>query len=374
MRSKRHKRVLKVALHTAIITVLAVALSNTLVYSFTSMLALKSSVEVKDYQISDLYTVVADKSLPKKNSNNVVLIAVDGLSREQITDVISMVNEASPRAIGVDIMFQYQYDGDSSLIAATSACNTVMTSVRCDDSTMVTSYFCDEAHESRLGFTNLEVTSPIDVVRYYRHKYKVNDSLFNSFATEVTIASGYDIGRCGTEVAYIYYPSLDFWVIEPNMLVEQPLECKEIMKDKIVLIGDMDNMQDMHPTPIGAMSGLQIQASVIETIIGKHNIKCTAAWINWAIAIFSCVLIVLFNLDLSKKKMAIGKLLFRLAQILLLYLFFWAGCMLFAKHNLCVDFAPALSTVAVGLLAYDIYFGLLALYKKIIVKINTQKK
>lgn len=362
------------AIHTVIITVLAVALSNTLVYSLTSMLALKSSVEVKDYQISDLYTVVADKSLQKKNSNNVVLVAVDGLSREQITDVISMVNEASPRVIGVDIMFQYKYDGDSSLIAVTSACNIVMASVRCDDSTMATSYFCDEAHKSRLGFTNLEVTSPIDVVRYYRDQYKVNDSLFNSFATEVTIASGYDIGRCDTEVTYIYYPSLDFWVIKPNMLVEQPAECKEIMKDKIVLIGDMENMQDMHPTPIGAMNGLQIQASIIETIIGNHYIKRSSAWITWAIAILSCVLIILFNLYLSKKNLAIGKFLFRLAQILLLYLFFWVGCMLFAKHDICVDFAPALSTIAVGLLAYDIYFGLLSLYKKIIVKFNTQKK
>ena len=353
-------------IHITVITLFSVVFSHTIIYSLTSMLALKSSVEVKDYQISDLYTVVADKSLQRKISSNVVLMAVDGLSREQITEVINIVHNASPKTIGVDIMFQYCYDSDSVLIAATSDSNIIMAAVRYDDTSMSTSYFCDNMHKSRVGFTNLEVSSPIDVVRYYRNQYNVNNSLFYSFATEVAIAGGYDIGKLDTETAFIYYPSLDFWVIEPHMLVEQPAECENIMKDKIVLIGDMKNLQDMHATPVGAMSGLQIQASIIETIIEKYDIKRSPTWTNWIIAIFSCVLIILFNLYLQDKNLAAGRLLFRLVQLVLLFLFFWAGCILFARHNLCIDFTLTLSTIAIGLLAYDIYFGLLALYKRII--------
>ncbi len=372
MRSKQHKRALKVALHTAIITVLAVALSNTLVYSFTSILALKSSFEVKDYQISDLYTVIADSTLPRNISDNIVLMAVDDLSRSAIAEVICFVKEADAKVIGLDLTFNQQYEGDSSLILATSYPSVVLAESfdPLDNFKIHGSYFCNSTHKAAKGLTNIKN----GVVRDFLTTFTLHDSVHRSFATEIARISGFDISKIGREELKIYFPSLDFWCIEPQMLIEQPEKCKGIMKGKIVLVGDMNDNHDMHQTPLGKKSGLWLLASMIETIIGKHDIKKVPMWINWTIAILSCILIVLFNLYLSSRSPVTGKLLFRLVQILLLYLYFWMGCMLFINYGICVDFAPALSTIAIGLLAYDIYFGLLAMYKKIIVKFNTRRK
>ena len=368
MENNSHGKILRVAIHTVVITLLAVVLSNTLIYSFTSIVALKSSIEVKDYQISDLYSAVSDRNPIRTLSDDVILVAVDALSREQITDVIQVVNSASPRAVGVDILFEYPHVEDSALISVTSAANMVMAAVRYDDTTMLTSYFCDDMEASRVGITNLEVSSPIDVVRCFRTQYMVWGIPYNSFASKVATVGGYEAASAVRDGSYIYFPGLEFRVVEPWMLAEQPERCDSLLKDKIVLIGDMENMQDMHRTPVGTMSGLQIQASIIETIVKGHDIQRTSVWVDWAVAILSCVLLVLVNMFLSGKNLATGKLLLRLAQILLLYLYFWAGCELFARYGLSVDFAPALSMIALGLLAYDIYFGCLVLYKKLIIK------
>lgn len=370
MKTNKHRKALLVAIHTSIITILAVALSYTLIYSFTSMLALKSSVEVKDYQFSDLYNVVTDKSVQRRVSDNVVLLAVDGLSREAIAEVINFARDAQPKAIGVDIIFEHQYEGDSTIIAATSAANIVMAErfAPDDDFAITKSYFYTDNHEARCGLTNIEQ----GVVRHYCSMFEINKEQIQSFASEIAEMGEFDKQKANDN-EYISFPSVEFRCIYPDMLVENPERCCDIMKDKIVLVGDMEDIHDMHQTPIGVMSGLSIQATIIETIVGGYSVREVPGWVGWAIAIFSCAVLVLLNLFLSKSDLATGKLLFRLAQITVLYLYFWIGCTLFARCNIYVDFAPALSMIAIGLLAYDIYFGILALYDKMKVKQKNRK-
>lgn len=372
MKNERHKRLLWTVIHTVAITLLAVALSKTLLYSFTSMLALKSSVEVKDYKLSDLYYSVANNSLPKRNSDDIVMVAIDGLSREEITALLYDIKAAEPKAIGIDVVFEYRYDGDSSLIEVTSDPNVVMAKSfdPKKENAINKSYFCDSNHLSHSGMANLED----GVIRNYRVQFEVGDSVYPSFAAEVAKVAGYDIGNRESGEAGIYYPALDFWTLGPDMFIDQYESCVELIKGKIVLVGDTANRFDLHQTPIGTMGGLTIHAAILETIVGEHGIRNTSTWFNWLVAIISCAIFVALNRFLTDKKLATGKLLFRLAQILALYLFFWIGCVLFAKHNLSIDFAPSLSMIAIGLLAYDIYFGFVALYKKMINKIKKRNK
>lgn len=324
-------------------------------------------MEKNDYQISDLYSVVCDKSPVKHRSEHVVLVPVDGLNRERIVEVLEKINASSPKSVGIDIIFEFRNDDDSALISTITKCNSVLSAIRINDSTLRTSYFCYEHDSLGIGVANLEVNSPFEVVRTYRSQYVVGERDYNSFARGVVAASGIDITNTA-ESAYIYFPTLVFDTITPTMLDNHPDVCREQMRDRIVLVGDMRSIQDIHNTAIRPMSGLQIQASIIETMIGDQHIRLTSKWIDWLIALISCVLLILFNMIISERDFATGKLLFRLAQLLVLYLFFSVGCWFFSRHNLCIDFAPALSMIALGLLAYDIWFGLVGLCKKIISK------
>lgn len=357
LRKIRH--VGRYTLHAAAITVLAAVFSYSIIYSFTSMLALKSSIEVKDYQFSDLYSVVAYKSTPPRLNDSIVLVATDGLTRDEIARVLNTVQQSNPKVIGIDIIFEHPYIGDSLLIAATSSPNIVMAQMfdDGDDFAIHGSYFCNPSHLAQSGVTNIEY----GVVRHFRHNFDLGGIQYPSFAAAVAIAGGHDLSQQSLYDSYICFLPHEFQCITPDIIRSYPEECDDILKDKIVLLGDIHDSHDMHQTPIGRLSGLKIQAAIIETIIGNHGILQVSSATGWAIAIISCFLIVLFNIILTENRVFSGKLIFRLAQLLLLYLFFWIGCYLFAHLNLYVDFAPVLALIAIALLVSDLYWGALAL-------------
>ena len=362
-------------IHTAIITVLAALLSETILYSFTSMVALKSSIEVKDYQMSDFYSTVAQRSVAPQMSTNVVLVSVDGLDRDGIAAVKGIVDKASPKAVGVDVYFEHSrpWPNDSALVASMSTPNTVLAAVLMPDSSLITSYFCDEESLIDIGLANLEAQTPMDVVRQYRRDYSVGDACCLTFAEALARVGGMldTIGDKDSE--YINYIGHTFRCLTPELLLDSPEECSLAMQDKIVIIGDTGNMKDMHITPVGVMSGLHIQASIVETMVGGHRIRQSPIWLDWILAIVSCATLVLLNIYLSRRSLSISKLLFRLAQLLLLYVYFMVGCKIFAEYNYCINFAPAMSMIAIGLLVYDIYFGLSSLYRKSILKFKNRK-
>lgn len=370
MSKRNNRKIWKAVLCIVFSTSLAFVLSNTVVYYFTSMLAFKSSIEENDYQIIDLYSVVLDENSSPMVSDNIVLVTVDGLPREDIASVVEIIKKADSKVIGIDIIFEYKCGIDSALLEATNASNIVLAATVDGDFKLHKSYFCDSLHKAYSGVALLEQPSPISMVRQYRTKYFIGDSLYNTFATEIIRRSGEKVKHYDDDNQYIFYPAIDFMTIESDILVQNPEKCKEFFKDKIVLVGDDKNMQDVHPTAFGAMSGLRIQASIIETILGDHRITTWPKWVEWMMAIISCILLIIVNMILANKMPTIGKLLFRFFQLIILYGCFTLGCSIFKNHYLYVDITPTLSMIAVGLLAYDFWNGISLLIDKYILKNN----
>jgi len=357
---------IKCVIQICIITGLAALLSKTILYSFTSMPAFKSMIEVKDVQMSDFYNRVSDSKSIRELSQNVVLISVDGKSREQIARVIECVSMEHPKAIGVDLLFEYPFDSDSALIESVNGENVIMAAVDMGNGERTTSYFCDSTF--RIGMVNMMAASSGSVVREFLPTYPEG----NCFALEI-IKDVYPSQYCGLlnekdGKKVIYYPSIEFPIIEADSVITGVNMGK--LQDKVVLIGDCNNMADMHVTPIGTMSGLNVHASIIETIIGERYVKSFSPFANWLIAILSCLLFVTLNVFVAKKIPAVGKLVIRVVQLLVLYLFFAFGCWLFIHKHINIDFSLSLAMIALGLLAYDIWVGVEALCMGIIKRIK----
>ena len=363
---KLKKPFIKSVIQICIITVLAALLSKTILYSFTSMPAFKSMIEVKDVQMSDFYNRVSDSKSVRELSQHIVLIPVDGKSREQIAQVIECVLLEHPKAVGVDLLFEYPYDSDSTLIESVRDENVVMAAVDMGNGDLSTSYFCDSTF--RLGMVNMMAASSGSVVREFLPTYPEG----NCFALEI-IKDAYPSQYCGLlngkdGEKVIYYPSIEFPIIEADSVIDGVNV--DILQDKVVLIGDCNNMADMHVTPIGTMSGLNVHASIIETIIGERYVKSFSPFANWIIAIISCLLFVTLNVFVAKKMPAVGKLVIRVVQLLVLYLYFAFGCWLFIHKHINIDFSLSLAMIALGLLAYDIWVGIGALCKGVYKRIK----
>ncbi len=363
---KIKKEYTKRLVQICIITILAALLSKTVIYSFTSMPAFKSMVEVKDYQMSDFYNRVFDNRSVRELSKNIVIVPVDGLSRNQIAQVVEGISSGCPKAIGVDLLFEFPYESDSTLIESMRCPKVVMAAVDMNNGEIMTSYFCDSS--CRMGMVNMVATSSGSVIREFIPIY----SKGNSFAMEIikdAYPSQYQkVIKRGTERRTIYFPSVEFPTISADSVYAGI--GVDALRDKIVLVGDCDNMSDMHITPIGTMSGIKIQATIIETLIGEKNIKSISIFGNWLIAILSCMFFVALNIYVAKRIPAVGKLIIRIVQLLILYLYFAVGCWMFIHKQIYVDFSLSLAMIALGLLAYDLWIGIEALCKGIVKRIK----
>lgn len=359
-----HKKnnILSYLIQICIITMLAALLSTTVVSGLTSLPAFKSMVEENDFQMSDLYNRVWNNKTVRLLSQEVVIVTVDGMTRNQIAQTIESVSLAKPKVVGVDIIFEFPNENDSVLINNIDNSNAVMAAIETSNGEIITSYFCDSLWP--IGFVNMLTSEKTSVIREFRPAY----SQGTSFAAEIvkmSYPSQYEILMSkGSENEQISYPLTDFMSIPADSII-LGYHLKELT-GKIVLIGDAHNMADMHTTPIGTMSGINIQASIIETIIrGKYTHTCPA-FVNWLIAILSCMLIVALNFLTAKKMPAVGKLIMRIVQLSMLYLFFIIGCHLFINKQIYVDFSLSLVMIALGLLAYDIWIGVEAICRKTI--------
>ena len=365
-------RTIHTLIQVVIITAIAAVLSHTILRSLTSMLAMKSSVEVKDYQMSDLYNVVTNNSTVRELSKDVIIVGADGLSRDQIASAIDYISACNTKAISVDILFEYPYESDSTLINSITKSDAVLAAVVTGDkkNPIRNSYFCND-YGVRVGAVNVEATSPASVVRDFEKSYPTKDSQINSFAMELAgCHSSKNVIEEGKQS--VFYHGIDFVTIQGDSL--QNGEFDSVINDKIVIIGDLNNSSDMHNTPIGIMSGVQIHASITNTILNELSMKKMGQVFNWIIAILSCMLFVAMNFFCSKHLPVMGKLTMRLIQILCLYLFFVLGCWLFASKHIYVDFSLSITMIALGLMSYDIWCGVVGIGKKFVSKVTNKKK
>ncbi len=319
-----------------------------------------------DFRISDFYQLVADNREVRVQEHRVVIVGIDGLSREEIADVIEQVNYCAPKVIGLDLFFGYPQSAvDSLLVEVIRDCPNIVlpTLLRKVDE----GYFVREAtapHSlydrittAKRGVVNLEANSNLDVVRSYRPFFLLQEGgALPSFAAELLRLYAPDeynvLCERQRELETIYYPSYEYEIISPTEVLEQMDE----IQDKIVLIGTVDDPLDMHTTTISkATPGVLIHACALSTLLDANYLYTVPEWLNWVVAILLCTLFVSIGLWLCGKE--IGGLMMRIFQMALLYFVVWIGCRMFLTYRLDIDFTRPLLMVSLGLVALDIWMG-----------------
>lgn len=362
-------------LFAVIIVVLSFATSRWLAYDFLSISYFAPMEKAGDFEVSDFYNIVADGRAVSQLDSNIVIVSVDGCSREQIAEVVEQVDFCEPRAVGLDIFFDWPGDDDSFLIETVSECAHLVLPVSVSYSTDTGiagrtegSFFYEHLPSDRVyGFVNLAGDSNRSVIREFRPFFLRETDTLCSFAVEITrMADPVAVAtlfKRNNDHELINYPSREFDVIYP----EEVLVSQEILRDKIVLIGTLNDLSDMHITPVSAqMPGILIHAHTVATILNGDYIKESGNAVDWTIAVVLCFIIVLINVFLWPYDA--GALLVRIFQIGMLYLIVWCGCRIFISYHVSVNFSFPLLMVGLGLLVTDIWFGILGGLKWLSVK------
>ncbi|MDE6267206.1 MAG: CHASE2 domain-containing protein [Muribaculaceae bacterium] len=363
------------------ITALAFILSYLFMAPFSvSTAAFFSTPEKNDFTITDFYNIVADSRAVSHLDDHVVVINIDNSDRQEIADILQIVSLCGPKAIGLDVMFDDRRDGDEVLHDAFRACPGLVMplSMRPENDPMLfhinsSSYFYPdgEADTLKLGVEYAAASMPSkyegSMVREMQTFFPTisGDTVISFPAALVRLADEEAYNRLrarGNRLEYVNFHSRRFAILEPESLMENA----DTISGRVVLIGAIHELGDLHPTPVNsAMPGVLIHAHSIATVMDGAYMERLPQWMNVMIGFLLCFIVVFTHVTFRSG--ALG-LLLRLIQLGLLWVTVQVGYWFFIYHNLIIDFSYALVMLAFGLFACDIWNGVYTIIKNLIEK------
>lgn len=332
--------------------------------TFTGNL-LSAMADTDSPELIDLYISSARRTgVPKRS--DIMVLPIDGCSRQEVTTALELLNEMQPKAIGVDVVFPNYADGDDMLVEAImSNANIVMAS--CPDPQ---TYFEPILRDEGMSFGSvvLDAETRHSIVRTFSPvRYSEKDTTW-SFEMQLAQMAGADISAFYPydKPAYIVYANLMMDTLSCKDLLASDADMASIserIKDKIVLIGDMHAVADMYRTPVDAdMPGMMIHAYALDTVLRGNTIAVSPQWLNWLVAGLVCITFAFIMLFFKWGFDAAEGLALRITQLaLMLLVVVIPGVWFFWQFHWYFDFTPTFFALAIQALVLDIWVGLMAI-------------
>lgn len=353
------------------ITLVAYVLSLFLTqpFSFSARLIL-SSADKNDFSITDFYNVVANSRPVSDCDTSIVIVDIAFTDRNDVTDIIELLADLNPKAVGVDVTFNEKKEGDERLLAALERCPNLVMAVGVspvdqrphkkfvpDDYSYFYNHDCKGKHTH--GVINLPTRFAGSTIRKFKLKYPINHSKEEISAFSLALAevaapeAARKAMRRGNDMETIDFPSREFEIIPWYELPENT----DKIDGKIVLVGAIGELGDTHATPIDPrMAGVVVHAHALSTILRDHYYWVAPKWLTMTLSFLLCFLLCLGNV--SMRKNGARAMWMRVVQLVGLYFIARIGYWLYIDHSVIVDFSYTLMMLLFGFFAVDIWFGI----------------
>lgn len=322
--------------------------------------------------ISDYY-ILANRGIGKKHlsSKDICIVFIDSVkTRSQIANVLTEILKCDPKVIGLDVQFPHagNEDEDSLLRDAVLQCDNKLiqtfTGHSLNDGRLFdvidSSFFVTAIEPLSFGFDNITSMETNPRNRKLLLQAKYGNQEFSSFAK--LLYEKYSGEQIKDNTIRVLYNPTRF---NPIRDVNSINKYADLLKDKIVLIGDEDNYSDRHLTPIGIIPGVEIHAHVIDSLLHIGDNREMPIIVTWIIAFFTSLL---FSIILLISKLYWGgydNLIIRLLQIVFLIICLITCSIIYINHNYLILFSPIIGVIALSSFTFDIIYGLFSLFKLI---------
>ena len=370
---------ISVIIRASVVTLLSLLLLTVSIGGI-SVLSLFSPLEGDaDFQLSDLYVKVADKSHVSQCSDEVVVLATDGCSRMDIVRLVEAVDSFSPAVIGVDVNFQYPSEDDSYMLSVFENCRSLvlplivsynLNSDAFSAEPQINSFLTTLLDRDFFSVVNMERHGAFGAVRTFRPLYNVDDIMFPSFP--VKLAESVDSTRTreflkrNLKSEYISYQSRTFETLHyEDIFISEDVSFAEVasmIKGKVIIMGDLQNSKDFFPVPHkDVLPGALIHAHCVDTILSGNHIDVMPSWMNVLMSILLCFVFSYMFIRLEIRLDVGVDFLIRVLQILLMFILYWVGCVFFV-HGYYVDVSLVLLMFVTSTLSKDICVGIEQIY------------
>lgn len=347
--------------------VLSLFLTQPFSFSAGSIL---SSADKNDFNITDFYNVVANSRPVSERDTSIVVVDIAFTDRGDVTDILELLADLKPKAVGLDVTFNEQKEGDERLLAVLDRIPNLVMAVGVspvdqrphreflpDDYSYFYNRGCEGKHTH--GVINLPTKFDGATIREFKLNYCLsgNGGEIPSFALALAQIAAPEAARKamdrGKDLETIDFPSREFDIIPWFELPEN----SDKIAGKIVLVGAIGELGDAHATPIdNRMAGVLVHAYALSTMLRGHYYNVAPQWFTLALSFALCFLLCMGNVSLRKN--GARAMWMRLVQLASLYVIARVGYWLYVDHRIIVDFSYTLMMLLFGFFAVDIWFGI----------------
>lgn len=325
----------------------------------------------EQYDLMDTYFTISNRIGQKKPyrpiSNGIVIVDIkDVYDRDTLADLIATVVSAEPKAVGLDVLFEERRsDRADSILTQISLLPNVISPVMLDRSPvgqdrmfsgLQTSFYMEEPGRNA-GFVNLGTSGASEACRIFAKRllspYGEMDN-FDMALLRVVSQQDYTLAlERETNEEYINFSLSSYSVISA-----QAVSCNlDLLKGKVVLVGDRDDLADKHVTAVDArLPGVDIHAMTLATMLDGRYVNVmseSGAWLLAFIVIFCFIPLV----SLAKKN-DWTSIFCPVFQTLLIILAVFLCYVIFVSTGYYVRVVYALLGIGFIELGYNLYFKL----------------
>lgn len=251
-----------------------------------------------DFSMTDVFFEI-QKTGPAVKNNDIVIVDITELkTRDEIAQTIIDIKRCQPRVLGIDLLFERPSSDQTEDVALVSAieegdCPQVFSCKLRDYDEKSDAFkdclysFFHQIDIFKWGYANYDQKRPGGVTRKTSQRQNLNDSVV--YSLPYLLSCYYKGKRPEVETVNereIIYANVEFHILKST----EVLQHQELLKDKLVLLGTMNEEADMHFSPIGKIPGVKMIGYSILSYMNHGRIVRMSRWTSLLLAFVLCFL------------------------------------------------------------------------------------
>ena len=323
-----------------------------------------------DYNSGDYYDHIYHVNTTLPIDSDVVIVASDNIPNDELAHVLRCIGDYGAAAIGFDLIFKNESSITDELIDVVDSLPQIVMPVELayDDEaeciTRGTPSLLDDYLDNKVNAT---VSFPVRRVMAFQRDMYLSVGLADGDSIEslplvLAKMKNPDLKlEPGKTTEAINYNVSDYEIINYDEFTDPDLKdnIASLIDGKIVLVGDVSNKLDVHPTPVNdKMPGILVHAASISTLLNDRSVEPLGNVWNLLFIIICVAIVTLADGYYSDKDDFNKGLTFLAIKGSLFVLMLAGGYFLYIYFDIRSDFTYAITLFMFSMLIADLWFGL----------------
>lgn len=323
-----------------------------------------------DFQITDIYYEVLHTDQPDIDNNIVIVDMTHLRTRDEIAQAITDIKSCAPKLLCIDLIFErpsFDTIDDAALVTAIESpgCQQILScKLRNYDkdkdvfADCLYSFFksFDKEDNIKWGYSNYRQIRMGGCTRETSLYQHLNDStVFSLSYTAANLFLGKELKTEQTNERLIRYDDIDFQVIKSDSV----LQFASKLKDKLVILGTINEEADTHFTPLGKMAGVKVLAYSIQTYILGGEIKASHTASRQFIALVAWWLAACIGYWLEKRHPIIFSIIAKICNFAIGAFLIWFSFEAYIKWNYSLNLLYPLLGLALAEDVRELYSAII---------------